>query len=561
MKIQSLGRKTLGPLAMGMALSTGFAAPGFAQEFQTTTPIRHVVVIFQENTSFDHYFGTYPTALNPAGESVFRPFAATPTVNGLSSTLPVPGLPDATAGGGLLTNNQNAVAPFRLGPINAVTCDQNHGYTAEQQAVDGGLIDHYALASGAGGTSVTGLGCQTAAGANIPGFAMAYYDGNTVTALWNYAQNFAMSDNSFDTTFGPSTPGAINLVSGQTHGAIASPNNGAVVPDGHGGFTLISDSDSALDDCGSPTSNVSMTDPNFPHTNVGDLLNAQGITWGWFGGGFAPSVPATATARAVCGTTTIAHLFAPAPPPLTLAVTQVPEAEYVAHHTPFMYYASTTNPHHLPPTSVAAIGSTDQANHQYDLSMFFTALAQGNMPAVSFLKATTLGDGHPTNSDPLSEQDFLATTINAIQQSPFWADTAVIIAWDDSDGWYDHVTGPVVNASQTTADAFSGANSCGTQATSAFPGRCGYGPRQPLLVISPWAKQNYVDHNLTDTTSVLLFIEQNWNLGFIDGPTAPPRGQGSFDRIAGQINGMFDFDNAPRTQTVILNPVNGQVVP
>jgi phospholipase C len=118
-----------------------------------------------------------------------------------------------------------------------------------------------------------------------------------------------------------------------------------------------------------------------------------------------------------------------------------------------------------------------------------------------------------------------------------------------------------VNASQTTADAFSGANSCGTQATGAFPGRCGYGPRQPLLVISPWSKQNYVDHNLTDTTSVLLFIEQNWNLGFIDGPTAPPKGQGSFDRIAGQINGMFDFDSAPRTQTVILNPANGQVVP
>jgi phospholipase C len=558
---QSRWRLLLGGLVAGTALQAGLAAPSLGQEFQTTTPIRHVVVIFQENTSFDHYFGTYPTATNLAGETAFVPFAATPTVNGLAGNRPNVGVTAPSVVGGLLTDNRNTVAPFRLDRINAVTCDQNHGYTAEQQAVDSGLLDHFALASGAGGTSVTGPGCTDAKGNDLPGYAMAYYDGNTVTALWNYAQYFAINDNSFGTTFGPSTPGAINLISGQTHGAVPSPGGGGVVSDGNGGFTLDGDADSALDDCGNPTSNVAMTDPKFAHTNVGDLLNAQGITWGWFGGGFAPSTPAAAGARAVCGTTTIAHLFAPAPPPLNLSETQVPEVEYVAHHTPFQYYTSTANPHHLPPSSTASIGFTDQANHQYDLSLFFTAVAAGNLPAVSFLKGTTAGDGHPTNSDPLTEQDFIVTTVNAIEQSPFWADTAIIIAWDDSDGWYDHVTGPIVNASASAADAFVGGKSCGTPAAGAYAGRCGYGPRLPLLVISPWAKQNYVDHNLTDQTSVLLFIEQNWNLGFIDGPAAPPKGQGSFDRIAGQINGMFDFDARPRAQTVILDPGNGLVVP
>jgi|HubBroStandDraft_1064217.scaffolds.fasta_scaffold00018_92 phospholipase C len=561
-------RLLLGMLAAGTALQAGFARPSFAQEFQTTTPIRHVVVIFQENHSFDNYFGTYPTALNLAGEPPFTPFAATPTVNGLSGNQPTSSVLDPGNVGGLFTSNQNAVAPFRLDRVNAVTCDQDHGYTDEQQAVDAGLLDHFALASGSGGTSATGVGCQTASGANIPGFAMGYYDGNTVTALWNYAQHYAMSDNSFGTQFGPSTPGAINLITGQTHGAVPGPSNtsnlspGALLPDGSGHFTLINDVDSGLDDCGSPTANVAFTDPAFSQTNVGDLLNAQGITWGWFGGGFTPTVAATGMARAVCGATTTLHLAAPLPPGATSAQVNTPKADYNAHHSPFQYYSSTVNPHHLPPTSTAAIGFTDQANHQYDLSMFFTALAAGNLPAVSYLKAINADDGHPgAESDPLSEQVFIVNTINAIQQSPFWEDTAIIIAYDDSDGWYDHVTGPIVNASSSSADAFTAAGGCGTPAKGAFPGRCGYGPRLPLLVISPWSKQNYVDHNVTDQTSILLFIEQNWNLGFIDGPTAPPKGQASFDRIAGQLNGLFDFDERPHPETVILNPSTGLLVP
>src|SRR5436309_13976855 len=94
---------------------------------QTSTPITHLVVIFQENVSFDHYFGTYPYALNPAGEPRFRAKLNTPSVNGL-------------LGGGLLTSNGNQVNPFRLDRSQAATCDQNHEYTAEQQAFNGGLM-------------------------------------------------------------------------------------------------------------------------------------------------------------------------------------------------------------------------------------------------------------------------------------------------------------------------------------------------------------------------------------------------------------------------------------
>src|SRR5579883_3313603 len=171
--------------------------PARADGPRTATPIKHLVVIFDENVSFDHYFGTYPYATNPAGEPFFKARPGTPTVNGLTTTL--------------LTDNPNAANPRRLDRALALTCDQDHGYTDEQKAFDGGLMDKFV-------ESVSGHGCTGSTIGQDKNTVMDYYDGNTVTALWNYAQHFAMSDNSFGTTFGPSTPGALNLVSGQTHG-------------------------------------------------------------------------------------------------------------------------------------------------------------------------------------------------------------------------------------------------------------------------------------------------------------------------------------------------------
>jgi phospholipase C len=128
------------------------------------------------------------------------------------------------------------------------------------------------------------------------------------------------------------------------------------------------------------------------------------------------------------------------------------------------------------------IGRTDPANHQYDLSAFWTAADAGNLPAVSFLKAAKYQDGHAGYSDPLDEQTFLVQTINHLEQLPSWKSTAVILAYDDSDGWYDHVMGPIVSqSSDSTYDALLGAGLCGTTPAGAPSDRCGYGPRLPLL--------------------------------------------------------------------------------
>ena len=104
----------------------------------------------------------------------------------------------------------------------------------------------------------------------------------------------------------------------------------------------------------------------------------------------------------------------------------------------------------------------------------------------------------------------------------------------------------------STYDNIAGVGNCGTPVSGAYPARCGHGPRLPLVVISPYANSNYVDHTLTDQTSIINFIEANWGLSYIDGPTAPARGQGSFDRYAGTLNGLFNFQNPPNTTPFLL---------
>jgi phospholipase C len=224
--------------------------------------------------------------------------------------------------------------------------------------------------------------------------------------------------------------------------------------------------------------------------------------------------------------------------------------DYIPHHQPFQYFPSTANPHHLPPSSIEKIGQGDQANHQYDLSDFWAAADAGHVPAVSFLKAPGYQDAHALYSDPLDEQQFLVDTINHLQRLPDWKDMAIVIAYDDSDGWYDHKPSPIVSPSATPQDALTGPGSCGAPSAGpiVYQGRCGYGPRLPLLVISPYARTNFVDHTVTDQSSVLRFIEDNWKTGRI--------GDDSLDARAGGIDAMFDFI-APGNAGLVLNPQTG----
>jgi phospholipase C len=386
---------------------------------------------------------------------------------------------------------------------------------------------------------------------------LGYLDGNTVTALWHYAQHFAMSDYFFATVAGESTRGHLSLVAGDVYGVPCAPLhaephhvyveqgtlptcNGpalstAAPPPGNGTLgTLVHDADPYYDKCSEAGRTVAMTG-----RNIGDLLSEAGISWGWFQGGFADcsiTHPKIAFDRA--------KGIDPDTDPIRLE-------DYVPHHNPFQYWRSTANPQHLRPTSLDMVGHSDQAMHQYDLEVFWQVAERGALPAVSFLKPANYQNGHPAQSDPLDEQVFLAESLNRLQQLPEWRQMAVMIAWDDSDGWYDHVMPPIVNGSATVLDTGpSGKRLCGDETVG--PGaRCAYGPRTPFLVISPYARENVVSSALADQSSILRFIEDNW----LGGERVS---EISFDNIAGSLEGMLDFTRTEPAPRLFLDPYTGQ---
>ena len=515
-------------------------------QLPTATPIKHLVVIFDENRSFDHYFGTYPVAANPPGEPEFKAAPFTPHVEGLT-----PALLNDNPNKLNPINGVNAVNPFRLDRTQANTEGQNHSYTPEQLAYDNGAADRF--------PAFTGNNTVTTTGAfGTHGLVMGYFDGNTVTAMWNYAQHFAMSDNAYTDSYGPSSPGAIAVVSGTNNGAKVVLGTASTIPDTQGGLTLIGDTDPAFDLCSSTTSTVMMTSKN-----IGDLLNAHHITWGGFMGGFDLST-VNENGTTGCQRSTFS------------SVLNASETDYTPHHNWFQFYASTSNPAHTRPTSTSEIGYTDEkdssstpVHHEYDANDFFNAVSSGNFPSVSYIKPPAVDDAHPGNSDPLDEQSFVVKVINFLEKQPDWDSTAVIIAYDDSDGWYDHrFATPTTSSFDSTtpqgsvigADQLNAPGVCNARGAKqgvgvnggTVNGRCGPGTRTPFLVISPYARTNYVDGTQITQASVIRFIEDNWLHG-------ERIGQGSGDATTGSIMGMFDFNRSrfDLAPPLFLDPTQG----
>ncbi|CAH2934246.1 MAG: Acid phosphatase (EC [uncultured Paraburkholderia sp.] len=440
----------------------------------------------------------------------------------------------------------NASNPFQIDRTQASTWGENHAYTAEQQAYNNGAADLFPLYTGNGKAGSPGA-------FGIRALVMGYFDGNTVTALWNYAQHFAMSDDAYTDTYGPSTPGALHLVSGQTNGMMIVKTSAApstlkqssyYISDGQDGYTMINDVDPGYDICSSKTDQVMMRG-----RNIGDLLNARNISWGGFMGGFDLS-KINNNGTMGCKRSALA------------VINNAETPDYIPHHNWFQYFASTANPNHARPSATAAVGSSfqadgktpDPANHEYDIDDFFEAVKSGNFPSVSFLKAPAAEDGHPIYSDPLDEQRFLVRTINFLMQQPDWKNTAIIVTYDDSDGWYDHAYASPTHGSFDAIDQVNGDGICGVSgslplgvAGAPVNGRCGPGTRIPFLMISPYAKANYVSHTPITHSSVVRFIEDNW-LG------STRLGGGAFDASAGDLRDMLNLSGSSSTAALYLDP-------
>jgi phospholipase C len=392
--------KTFAKLTAATAMAAGLLVPfagAHAAENDgaaTNSPIKHLVVIYQENRSFDNYFGTYPNA---------------PGFKALPGTPKAEGIPDGSYN---LDENGNKVAPFLFGKEELQTADVDHNFDDMMKATNGGKMDGFYMSS-ENHSKGTGR------------LAMGYYDYNALPAYWQYAQHFSMADHFFQPIFGPSTPGALYLVAAQS-GNAGNPMKGDPVPaygplGGDGGKRW---------------------EP-LTYKNIGDELSAKGVSWGWYQGGFAAA-----------------------------------DASYSSHHNPFQYFANYNN----------------YAGNLKDYNDLKKDIDQHSLPAVTYVKGAYGDDEHPglgNQSSPTAE-DFSVQTINDIMSSDYWKDTAIIITYDESGGYWDHVAPPQLQAGPD--------------------GLAGAGPRIPAIVISPYSKRNYVGHEQYDTTSILKFIEWNWGV-------------------------------------------------
>lgn len=409
------------PLSVGTVSAQGTTVA-------TKSPIKHVVVIFQENRSFDNYFGTYPTAPG------FHSLPNTPAVNGIP------------AGSYNLDENGNKVAPYHF-TNNDQTLDVNHGFDDMVKAYDNGKMDQfYAMSE------------KHTKGSGV--IAMGYYDYNQLPAYWQYAQHFALADNWFQPVFGPSTPGALYLVAAQS-GTKDQQIKGDPTPKNNFG--------------GDKSAGLNY---NLTYKNIGDELTASNIPWGWYQGGYAAK-----------------------------------DDSYSSHHNPFQYFQNYED------------GKYN--NNLKDYNDLASDIDKGQLPAVTYVKAAYGEDEHPgtgNQSTPAAE-DFSVKTINKIMTSQYWKDTAVIVTYDESGGYWDHVAPPQVDAGPD--------------------GLQGDGPRVPALVISPYAKKNYVSHVQYDTTSILKFIEWNFGVAALN----------NRDANASNILDMFDF-NHPDFSAYVYSDTN-----
>ncbi|MEH7415782.1 alkaline phosphatase family protein [Neobacillus drentensis] len=425
-----------------------------ASELKTASPIKHTVVIFQENRTFDNYFGTYPYAPG------FQSLPGTPkdvrNFNYVTGSVP-------REGNGNVYNpdsNGNPVYPWHdAGKGEIQETDVNHGYSAMISMADGGKMDKFYQVNHDSGKSTD---------TNDKGLlSMSYFDYNEIPAYWQYAQHFAMADNYFQPVYGPSTPGAFYLVAAQSGNGNETTN-----PNTNPKAQITGDPSPKNGPFGGDSTNGLKY--NLTYKNIGDELSVSNQSWAWYAGGWdaAKADPASAEAKT-----------------------------YSPHHNPFQYFQNYED------------GKYD--HNLKDYNNFAKDIDSSNLPAVSFIKAGYGDDEHPGtgNQSTPSAEEFTVNTINKIMSSPYWKDTAIIVTYDEGGGFFDHIAPPTVTP-----------NADGLQ---------GDGPRIPAMVISPYAKENYVSHVQYDHASVLKFLEWNYGLSALN----------SKDANANNILDLFDFEH------------------
>lgn len=492
--------------------------------------VKYVFVLFQENRSFDFYFGTYPGARGLFSQTAANtPGFVQPIVNtdGTVSNISPFRIPSTTTD---VNGKTVALYPEDIDSV-------NHGHTAIDAKLDFNAKnvaqnDRYAFTEeglkgtlSANGTTYTGVNptlAQKQKGEEVLG----HVDCEAAPFMWFYADRFTLFDNFFDTVIGPSTPNAIAMIAGQSGETqwVKYPQLGANINTTGAALPITGDPmpfwGSALDiftpisqlqptESGAPQ--AAFTNPasnltfatlpltlegnqientlNYDQDPAFDLVDVQNdikkiagssqgaVNWAWYQEGYDH--------ESIDPSTTATH------------------ASFIAHHDAPEYFGYIANNPKETQAHLRGLGDffTDIKNQNLgNGGVFYIRGGYSNIdgltprsPSAAVKAAFAGNDDHPGYSDGQISEALLADEINAIANSPYWAESAIIITYDETDGLYDH-TQPVVRSFDPLGYALD------------------QGPRIPAIVISPYSVAHSISHEATEHSSIIKFIDQLFNL-------------------------------------------------
>jgi phospholipase C len=483
-------------------------AAGVSKITQLRNRIEHVVVIFQENRSFDHYFGTY---VSPNGMPVANLLDANRAIDrrffGLQknpvgipyTALPVPN--ELPAFANVLLPN----APFHLGPYipagSNAHWDPKHRFFRMSAQINKGAMDRFvALALGdhqhLTRADLERFNAEALAFslARPSGPVLGYYQRTDIPFYHELANNYTLFDHFFQAMSGGSTGNALYLVAARScrnrhaPAQARSPKNPAFrgvdnaffdLPYDHAG-TLINDLPPIQGPTGSDNMRALKLSPppaEQTYPNIGDRLSAAHVSWAWYNENWELVKPwALKTA------------FGPGDGSAIVDSGRL----YEAHHNPFQYYARW--PQYV------------RGGHIRSTNDFHADAKAGTLPGVSFLKAAAGRTEHPADSAPVWGMNWVESLVRAVADGPAWDKTAIFITYDEGGGFWDSVPPPQIDD-------------------------YGLGTRTPALLVSPYAKKGFIDSTPSHTGSILRFIETRFNLVPIN----------HRDREAYDLLNAFDF--------------------